>query len=94
METSAFFCGFFAGGIVGAVAAYALFWDRANEARAAVEDNRTLRRLLGELQRCEAGYRNQHDYKGSGHRETGRAWDLMRRAGDAARVHLGTRGRA
>lgn len=41
--------------------------------------------LLNTLQFCEANYRKLHDTKGGSNPETGRAWDLMRRAGNAAR---------
>ena len=36
----------------------------------------------------EQQYRAMHDLKGDGSHEAGRAWDLMRRAGDQARTTL------
>lgn len=47
-----------------------------------------LRDVLTRLAGAEADYRRIHDLVGGDHRETGRAWDLMRRAGDAARALL------
>lgn len=44
-----------------------------------------LRAWLDRLAACEADYRSAHDLCGDGSREAGRAWDLMRRAGDKAR---------
>jgi len=43
---------------------------------------------LDELANREQEYRIIHDIKGDGHRDTGRAWDLMCRAGNAARAAL------
>ena len=43
---------------------------------------------LDGLQKAEAEYRFAHDRFGGGHSDTGRAWDLMRRAGDRARALL------
>jgi hypothetical protein len=43
---------------------------------------------LEKLQKAEAEYRYQHDLHGDDSKESGRAWDLMRRAGDAARAQL------
>lgn len=40
------------------------------------------------LSNAECGYRLCHDVKGDGHIETGRAWDYMRRCGDALRAAL------
>ena len=37
---------------------------------------------------AESSYRLVHDLKGDGHTETGRAWDHMRRSGDALRAAL------
>ncbi len=48
-----------------------------------------LREALRELANAEADYRRLHDLYGRGHIQTGRAWDRMRRAGDAARAALG-----
>ena len=47
-----------------------------------------LREALGELSAAEKNYRKCHDLLGSSDRKTGRAWDLMRRAGDTARAAL------
>lgn len=44
--------------------------------------------LLRELAGAEAHYRLMHDTHGDGHMKAGRAWDLMRRAGDKARAAL------
>jgi len=43
---------------------------------------------LGELAVAEARYRDMHDREGRHSILTGRAWDRMRRAGDAARELL------
>lgn len=47
-----------------------------------------LRERLAELAKAEAQYRYAHDILGTGDTRTGRAWDIMRRAGDAARTIL------
>jgi hypothetical protein len=47
-----------------------------------------LREALDDLQQAEANYRLTHDSQGERHTATGRAWDLMRRAGDKARATL------
>ena len=53
------------------------------------EQQRSLYKLaLAELEQAEASYRRAHDLKGDGHIQTGRAWDLMRRAGQKARDAL------
>lgn len=57
--------------------------EAASEAR---ED--ALREALENLANREQEYRIIHDTKGDGSREAGRAWDLMRRAGDNARAAL------
>jgi len=44
-----------------------------------------MERALINLAAAEANYRHAHDLRGDDHKETGRAWDAMRRAGDAAR---------
>ena len=44
--------------------------------------------LLNDLQDAEANYRHCHDLYGGGDMKSGRAWDLMRRRGDAARSAL------
>lgn len=46
---------------------------------------------LDDLQQAEAEYRLMHDRHGDGSQAAGRAWDLMRRAGDKARVTLNTK---
>jgi hypothetical protein len=55
-----------------------LFQHRLAELEAALED----------LQQAEAEYRLMHDTHGDGAQAAGRAWDLMRRAGDKARAAL------
>lgn len=52
-----------------------------------------LRFALLELCNAEAEYRKAHDLHGDGSPAAGRAWDLMRRAGDRARDLLGVTGR-
>lgn len=47
-----------------------------------------LRNALDDLQQAEAEYRLMHDLHGDGAAATGRAWDLMRRAGNKARAVL------
>ena len=47
-----------------------------------------LRAALATLAAAEKHYRAMHDLHGDASREAGRAWDLMRRAGDAARTIL------
>lgn len=47
-----------------------------------------LEAALDHLQAAEVNYRYAHDLQGDGSRMAGRAWDLMRRAGDAARTTL------
>lgn len=49
-----------------------------------------LREALDDLQQAEAEYRLMHDRHGGDARATGRAWDLMRRAGNKARTILST----
>ncbi len=51
-----------------------------------------LREALDELAQAESRYRYAHDILGAGDLKTGRAWDLMRRAGDKARATLGKEG--
>ena len=46
---------------------------------------------LRAIESAEATYRYAHDVLGGGDSKTGRAWDLMRRAGDRARTLLGDR---
>jgi hypothetical protein len=47
-----------------------------------------LREALDDLQQAEFEYRLMHDRHGEGASATGRAWDLMKRAGDKARAAL------
>jgi hypothetical protein len=47
-----------------------------------------LREALDDLQQAEFEYRLMHDRHGDGASATGRAWDLMKRAGDKARATL------
>lgn len=55
---------------------------RAEEAEA---ERDRLWEALDTLQRSEAAYRRAHDVHGDGALAAGRAWDIMRRAGDKAR---------
>jgi hypothetical protein len=67
------------------------FHDGAAIARAYValsEREKVLERHVDDLQQSEAEYRLMHDRHGDGSRAAGRAWDLMRRAGDKARAAL------
>lgn len=50
--------------------------------------NARLREALDKLQAAEAAYRVAHDVHGDMTMKSGRAWDLMRRAGDGARAAL------
>ena len=56
---------------------------KASEARVG-----ELEKLARELERAESRYRIAHDIHGGSSLETGRAWDLMRRAGDYVRQAL------
>lgn len=47
-----------------------------------------LREALDRLAKAEETYRQTHDLHGDGHIFTGRAWDVLRRAGNAARDAL------
>lgn len=49
--------------------------------------------LLENLAEASANYRKTHDLRGDGHKETGRAWDLMRRAETSALEHVALYGR-
>lgn len=60
----------------------------ANLRREAHAENERLLAALATLAAAEKHYRSEHDLRGDGSREAGRAWDLMRRAGDAARAIL------
>jgi len=71
----------------------ALAWDRtvrtlSHKVVAAEADNARLREALDGLQRSEAAYRMAHDVHGDRSLVAGRCWDLLRRAGDKARVVL------
>jgi hypothetical protein len=57
-------------------------------ARHHADATRELLEALAKLQACEAGYREVHDRFGGDARATGRAWDLMRRAGNEARDEI------
>lgn len=52
----------------------------------AQKENAALRENLEALQIAESHYRALHDLHGDGTALVGRAWDLLRRAGDAARA--------
>jgi hypothetical protein len=56
--------------------------------RRAIDGRVGVRQALQELQLCEAAYRHAHDVHGADDLRCGRAWDQMRRAGDAARAVL------
>ncbi len=59
---------------------------RAVERAIAAERERDrLGEALDTLQRSEAAYRRAHDVHGDGALAAGRAWDILRRAGDKAR---------
>ncbi len=45
-------------------------------------------KALDELQDAEYRYRSDHDVRGDGSLEAGRAWDNMRRCGNRARLIL------
>lgn len=62
-----------------------LWFERAQRWK---EDVRKAHEALAELEQAEQAYRTCHDLHGSGDRRTGRAWDLMRRAGEKARALL------
>ena len=47
-----------------------------------------LREAAAVLEQAEAYYRKMHDHYGTGDSRTGRAWDIMRRAGDRVLVLL------
>jgi hypothetical protein len=49
---------------------------------------KVLQGFLDDLEKSEATYRKTHDLRGDGHRDTGHAWDVMRRSGDRARELL------
>lgn len=53
-----------------------------------IQPERGMVEALHALEQAEMTYRAAHDLFGDGSRECGRAWDLMRRAGDAARAAL------
>lgn len=52
-------------------------------------ENARLKSSVNKLASAEAEYRKAHDLHGDGSPQSGRAWDLMRRAGDTARAALG-----
>jgi len=52
-------------------------------------ENTRLKSSANKLASAEAEYRKAHDLHGDGSPQSGRAWDLMRRAGDTARAALG-----
>jgi hypothetical protein len=55
---------------------------------AKVREHQVMREALNLLADAERSYRKAHDLHGDGSRESGRAWDMMRRAGDHARRTL------
>jgi hypothetical protein len=66
--------------------------DAIDAARITADSARieVLEEALCDLQVAEAGYRYAHDHFGADDSRTGRAWDIMRRCGDAAREHVRT----
>jgi hypothetical protein len=85
-----FYLGLFTGAIVGGVGGYLVRHFQRARVVATVEDYTDAVEALDALQRAEAEYRATHDFKGDDHRDTGRAWDRMRAAGNAARSLLFT----
>jgi hypothetical protein len=55
-----------------------------------LKERDALRNHVDDLQQAEFEYRLMHDRYGAGASATGRAWDLMKRAGDKARAALST----
>jgi hypothetical protein len=55
-----------------------------------LKERDALRNHVDDLQQAEFEYRLMHDRYGDGASTTGRAWDLMKRAGDKARAALST----
>jgi hypothetical protein len=55
---------------------------------AKLREHRVLCEALSLLAKVEQAYRETHDLHGDGSLECGRAWDVMRRAGDHARRTL------
>ena len=51
-------------------------------------ENEEAKKLLDELERAECNYRADHDVRGDGSLETGRAWDHMRHCGERASTFL------
>lgn len=62
--------------------------NAAAEAESLRAANTELVEALRDLETAEYEYRKMHDLHGDGDMRTGRAWDLMRRKGDAARKAL------
>lgn len=60
----------------------------APEASPSPVTGEALREALADLATAEAEYRKLHDLHGDSDMRTGRAWDRMRRKGDAARAAL------
>lgn len=59
--------------------------EEARRRKEAEAERARLWEALDTLQRSEAAYRMAHDVHGDGALAAGRAWDILRRAGDKAR---------
>lgn len=94
MSGDAFLCGLLTGAVIGGVAACALVWDRLQYAMIALRKYCEMRALLWDLQTAEGRYRQAADTLGENHKQTMKAWDDMREAGNAARTHLFNEGLA
>lgn len=57
-----------------------------DDVKAVVKERDDLREALKNLAEAEAAYRLAHDVEGDKSMKAGRAWDVMRRAGDKARA--------
>lgn len=93
MSGDAFMCGLLAGAVLGGVAACALNFHYLQRACEALREYCEMRALLFDLQAAEGRYRQKADTLGENHPQTMAAWDEMRTAGSAARVHLFYQGR-
>lgn len=80
--TAGFIAGATIGGAFAALFVWAHFYDKREEDRAVMT---WLVSDLDELAAAESCFRACYDQAGASHIRTARAWDRMRRAGDAAR---------
>lgn len=71
-----------------AIMRYTMDREAADAISRLERENAELRGMLGDLQFAESDYRAVYGLHGDGSRQSGRAWDLMRRAGDKARALL------